>query len=1482
MNISPVDYTPDFGTPPTTPPGGSSVPFTASKLDDVQAAVDSGRIPAKEGLMFAQAMKGDPHTWGKDQTKAAPQLKVTPVDYTPDFTGEPAKPAGVVPPIADTPEAIKRGVSYFQAHDMTMQLINAARDGRLKKWLESPWHLKKDLADAPKNIRKGTATLVKEAVKNPVGFIGSTLRGMVESPELFLVGGIEGGLVKRVVMGAAINAGIGAAGSVGVQLQQTGKVDSGQVAQAAAGGMLTGGALGAVGRSGKLEAKPPVPEAMPAPAPDLTLEARNDPQQMHQLLDQHVQDRAAAALQEQGGPAPKTHLVEGHVLGEGTVVPADHPALELPGAKSTLDSAVAKVKAGQKFAMTPEERIQWERLGKGGQQIELARGSKARGAFRDVPRFPEQEPKGTLAQGKVLGDEPVPEAKNFVLPKEETPLDRATAKVKAGRAFAMTDAERIAWNRTQTRTGFGKGQAGSFDPYETGKMLGKATAFAAGSLGALMDGEKYTAKTLDRLPQGKTSFTVDQIDQQLKRSDVTGPERDAFHAILDMYGKDGKISAEDLAKGFKLQSGAFHLTPRDSKELAEHGLDNLGRYTPDATTTMYDLPKGTNVGVDAHSELSHDFKKPDMYGWTRSFQEKGTRHVVEMQLNSNLAKPKEHPDVAYTAQRIPALTKDLAEAQKDLEKAKAINDPWAIDYAQQKVDLAESKLAPLQKKLEEHLNTAKVYSKNYHQRLVQEELARAAGKPVRFATPDTMAKVEGWTKDRSPDLQSIHDRYKREIVPYLKNLGGKEVTDAAGHSWIEVTPQAGAKAKMYGKADVDLLKKLGIAAGGAVAFNYLDPQDGWDAAATGAALALTGAWLAPHLREGLKEDTRLRIDKYTKDYEATNQIAKVRLHGFVRGILKAVPDDSRRVAVTHYLDGEKVDLSPSELKVANSIRGFFDKAAYDLKKNGLMDAAREDYVTHLWDIPQNKGRMGGSITTKSPFTNARTYSTLAEGKAAGLVPKTEDIAAIVHTYGTSTNRAMAGKTFVDTLKGLQGPDGRKLIAPAGEAPRGYEPVNLAQLRGSLVHPDIAPSLRMFESPRLGQPFEGVSEGMQALKRVKVMGSLFHIKTLGEVALTGRSFRKALSLPGQLATFAAGKDAMLQALNEGGMSENVDALIRGGLNFSLEGDTPGVEDIGGSFYDGMSALQGYLDDHAAALGKANKAFTAINHKMDTLTWARVQTGFKFLLGDEKMQELMKNGVEKEKAAEISASYVNTLFGGLNWRRVAEGAHSRWGRDAALALLHPKARSVQQMLLFAPDWTVSTIRQITQAIRRPGSLGEQLKGLVKPTELADLHRQALARSALYYLAVGSAVNEYFSGKPIWDNKNPLRVDLGDGRTMQFSKHLTEPLEWFKQPGQTAAGKLSYAVTEPLNQITGKEYIGGPPMQENRVVHAAKGLLPFPATATSPGAALSGMAGFPVYGHTREQMRELAMKRYENEHSPAALEKRMKKHLQNMENR
>jgi hypothetical protein len=567
-----------------------------------------------------------------------------------------------------------------------------------------------------------------------------------------------------------------------------------------------------------------------------------------------------------------------------------------------------------------------------------------------------------------------------------------------------------------------------------------------------------------------------------------------------------------------------------------------------------------------------------------------------------------------------------------------------------------------------------------------------------------------------------------------------------------------------------------------------------------------------------------------------------------------------RVAVTHALDvGDARGLTDAQSKVYSGVKEFFRTIGEQAQKAKVLKELHDAYVTHMWDHGANKGRGGSSLTTTSPFAKARSITTLAEGKAMGLTPRTEDIAEIMDTYGRSMSNAIAGKTLMDTLKGLKDSrDSRPLIAAAGDAPRGYVPVDLPQLRGLLVHPDIAPSLRMLENGRLSGFMGHVSDAMQGVKRIKIMGSLFHAKTLVEVGIASRPFGELKNLPGRLTAFTLGKDSILHDLNHGGLSETVQSAMKHGLKVSLDRETPDVEDVGSGFYQGMQDMQRWTDENFKPAGKAVQGLTEANHKLDTFTWSRLHAGLKLMVFDETRHRLMQNGVDRERAGAISANFTNTQFGGLNWRRMAEGARTRWGRDAALAMLNPKARTVTQLMMFAPDWTVSTIRQLTQAVYRKGGPIAQAKGLLKPTELADLHRQAVVRSALYYAMAGSGVNMLFTGKPIWENKNPLRVDLGTGQTMSFSKHLTEPLEWFKHPIKTAGGKLSVLTTEPINQLTGQEYIGGPKMQENRLVHAAKQVMPFSATAADPVAALSGMAGFPIYGHTYEQQAEIAEKR------------------------
>ena len=129
---------------------------------------------------------------------------------------------------------------------------------------------------------------------------------------------------------------------------------------------------------------------------------------------------------------------------------------------------------------------------------------------------------------------------------------------------------------------------------------------------------------------------------------------------------------------------------------------------------------------------------------------------------------------------------------------------------------------------------------------------------------------------------------------------------------------------------------------------------------------------------------------------------------------------------------------------------------------------------------------------------------------------------------------------------------------------------------------------------------------------------------------------------------------------------------------------------------------------------------------------------------------------------------------------------------------------------------------------------------------------------------------TGKPIWENEIPTRIDLGDGRTMVFSKQFVEPYHWVSQPGKTALNKLGILPKWAAEQLVGKKYISprySPQMFPEdaafwteefpaRVGHTAGKFVPISAqqlVEKGPVAAVAGFLGHPIYGGTKEMKRE-----------------------------
>ena len=705
--------------------------------------------------------------------------------------------------------------------------------------------------------------------------------------------------------------------------------------------------------------------------------------------------------------------------------------------------------------------------------------------------------------------------------------------------------------------------------------------------------------------------------------------------------------------------------------------------------------------------------------------------------------------------------------------------------------------------------------------------------------------------------------------------------------------------KYWGKAAV----AAGIGAGVGAAFDRDDRSGG---AAVGALMTL--------LPRALPRDKRLSVEDVVNARNGTIAVMARKTLQFKAAIDAAVPESLRRNAISLAMEKhEGITLNPTEAKVAESVRTFFDAMGSAAVDSGVLKEMLHDYVTHIVeDDPYAKTRsvmdrivdvftgkmQGGGQPSGKQFAQHRRYATLMELhealRGSGLKIKTGDIGEIMSIYSRSMFKAVTDRRLIEALKiepvqgmraeviprnqpvkppegtpgvparaaeGFKLPDkpaigataqrfaerqrDQRLLMPIDKIDANYTMLPNRQLAGYAVHKDIAPQLNFIFNAT--DPFDvtlGLMALNQASKRVVVSFSLFHAKSLYD-AFVGDQALKAGTPAG---AFKKAQRAV-EMFKRGGNNEGIDTLLRHGLQLHVPEDVD----------RGLSALHHISDvvDKAlpvSAAGTAAKTISKFNDYLDHFTFGTLQTGFKLITGLDAYERLLKKGLSEEAAGKAAASYANDLYGSLDWFRVANDVGSRLGRDVAYGFFNPNGRRWSQLLVFAPDWTISTFRAAYKA----------LPGAVDDPALAALHRRYLAKSALYYLTVANAINIAMSGHSVFDNENPTRLQLKDGRTMQFSKHFQEPFEWMRSPLQTAANKLAFLPREAVQQITGKEYISvvdAAPDIDNRAEHLASQFLPIMAQQGLAGGGAEsalGLAGMPIYGKDADQKAEARKKK------------------------
>jgi hypothetical protein len=586
------------------------------------------------------------------------------------------------------------------------------------------------------------------------------------------------------------------------------------------------------------------------------------------------------------------------------------------------------------------------------------------------------------------------------------------------------------------------------------------------------------------------------------------------------------------------------------------------------------------------------------------------------------------------------------------------------------------------------------------------------------------------------------------------------------------------------------------------------------------------------------------------------------------------------------------------------MKGLLDHyVSHILEWNGAPPTAQQEFMKALMGTAQRDPSMKGASPT-SRFTQERKHKTFEDLQAAidkfneglrragspwELKFKTKDISEIYKQYSLSMEKAIENKKLIDSIKTVRDVSGDFVVREVNQEnplPRGFEMAPWPQFSGLAIRSDLIDPLKFVFDAGPGDLMKSLGAVSQFAKRFNVIGSFFHAKSLMEVlSSTGIPIYtpvKEIGLAGVdklLGTKLSGMTRALDQFRNGGMGDNVDKWIRDGrLQLEPPEDVSiGILQATGKFADEMIGKIGpktrILESSLSTVEKYTLGV------FDKVTWDFLHTGGKLMVADAYLDKARRQSAgkpfdETKARIEISRS-INESFGGLNWFDVATQSQGKF-KELAMKAYSPEGRRAMQIALFAPDWTISTVRSFTAAL--PAELNplkwhpvEGIKGMVTPTTKSDYARLYQFKTALTYFTLLNAINMATANRPIWDNKDPTRIEFPDGTSIQAMKHAMEAYHWISDPDKTFFSKLGFIPKALIVGGSGVEYAEPfaqkltDPSGVGRLKAVGKMMLPFQVQAANsapPGEgakrALMGTIGLPLLGSTAEQKKDARRER------------------------
>ena len=191
-------------------------------------------------------------------------------------------------------------------------------------------------------------------------------------------------------------------------------------------------------------------------------------------------------------------------------------------------------------------------------------------------------------------------------------------------------------------------------------------------------------------------------------------------------------------------------------------------------------------------------------------------------------------------------------------------------------------------------------------------------------------------------------------------------------------------------------------------------------------------------------------------WDANNQELSSDVKRTVTYIRKVVPDADRRMAISVYREANEdagilkmwserasnkhlikacldaQNLSPKEKEIANYISAVYKDLLNVGMERGLIEAARENYVTHLVRGEGLLAGHSGKLMTNFKFGKERVFPTIFDADQAGYKVATIDAGDLLGAYISEMKKVINSRDFIASLLKEKAKDGRPLAVPMGD------------------------------------------------------------------------------------------------------------------------------------------------------------------------------------------------------------------------------------------------------------------------------------------------------------------------------------------------------------------------------------------------------------------------------------------------------------------